>query len=131
MASKEKVLTDFTTDLLKTLPLADDNIDIFLAILQKGSVNLLPGNTKDTLKSKPTWANRAAYLVDLVRNGIELYFPKLIKAMEEYSTTEHDENLRKLTDRMQAALGKSTYSATHNIHLIFVWKWTNCIALNI
>ena len=113
MASKQQVLTDFSLQLLKKLPLGNDNFAIFSKILEQK--HLLPGNTRDTLQSKDTTANRADYLIEIVKRGIDLYLPNLIDAMKEYSTSQHDQDLGDLADQMQDALGKSTYFAMHSI----------------
>lgn len=113
MASKQQVLTDFSLELLEKLPLGNDNIAKFSRILEKK--HILPGNARDTLQSKGTTANRADYLIDIVKRGIDLNFPNLIDAMKEYSTSQHDKVLGDLAEQMQGALGKSTYFAMHSI----------------
>ena len=116
MASKQQVLTKFSLELLKKLPLGKDNISQFSRILEQHG--LLPGNSRDTLLSKDTTADRADYLIDIVTRDTDINFPKLIDAMKEYSTDQKDLVLGYLVQKMQDALGKSTYSAMHNIHLI-------------
>ena len=72
--------------------------------------DLLPGNTKATLQSKPTPADKADYFLDIVERGVEINLPKLFAAMEEHSRDCNDAVLSDLVGKMQGSLlGKSTY----------------------
>ena len=79
----------------------------FVQIL--GDHDLLPGNTKATLQSKQTTADKADYFLSKVERGVETNLPKLVDAMEVYSRDHHDLVLKDLVGKMQSSLGKSTY----------------------
>ena len=100
--STSKVFQLFYAKLVKTLPMDDA---VFIAELF--SANLLPGDVKDFVESKPSRAIKASYFLDhmiklSVMTGAGRSFDDLIKVMEN---SEYD-SVKELAELIRCRLRK-------------------------
>ena len=73
----DQIIKQFYPNLVKTLPMDDA---CFRSVLY--SADLLPGNLKDQVQSKPTRADKAEYFLDqIIKN--EADFIKLLEVLEQ------------------------------------------------
>ncbi|XP_065898529.1 NACHT, LRR and PYD domains-containing protein 3-like isoform X2 [Dysidea avara] len=110
--STSKVFQLFYAKLVKTLPMDDA---VFIAELF--SANLLPGDVKDFVESKPSRAIKASYFLDhmiklSVMTGAGRSFDDLIKVMEN---SEYD-SVKELAELIRCRLRKRPANSQTGIH---------------
>ena len=88
-------IKQFSVKLLEQLPLEND---IFFAMAEQAG--MFPLNTGDSIKAKPTRAEKVSYLLQhVVQPGVKEYLPKLLNVMRECKVV----NVVVLADEIQAA----------------------------
>ncbi|XP_065901851.1 NACHT, LRR and PYD domains-containing protein 3-like isoform X2 [Dysidea avara] len=108
--STSKVFQHFYAKLVKTLPMDDA---VFIAELF--SANLLSGEAKHLVDSKPTPASKAKYFLDhmiepSVMTGVGRSFDNLIKVMEN---SEYD-GVKELAEMIRCRLRKRSANSVHS-----------------
>jgi len=94
-----EVFLNFQVDLVRTLPMDDE---IFQALLH--TKNIFAGNQSPMLKSKPTEATKASYLLnEVIKKDIDNCFNKLTEAMEEFDGSSNGP-VSKLAVRIKSRL---------------------------
>ena len=107
--SAKDAIRKFKVELLQELPLEDP---IFFALAERAG--LFPSNTGNNIREEKTRAHKVDYFLQhVVEPGAEEYLPKLIKVMKE----SEFENVKKLTDDIQALLSTGTYVRTYTCYL--------------
>ena len=88
----DQTIKHFYPDLVKTLPMDDP---CFRSLLF--SVDLLPGNLKDEVKSMPTRAEKAEHFLDHGINNDTAKFLKLYEVLKK----SNDNSVIKLTEQLR------------------------------
>ena len=94
----EQTIKKFYLELVKTLPMDDP---YFRSLLY--TADLLPGNLKDEVQSKPTRAERAEYFLDKrIKNNVT-NFAKLLEVLEKST----DSTMVDLAKQIRTEIDKS------------------------
>ena len=94
----EQTIKNFYSKLVRTLPMDDP---YFRSLLY--TADLLPGNLKDEVQSKPTRAERAEYFLDKrIKNNVT-NFAKLLEVLEKST----DSNMVDLAKQIRTEIDKS------------------------
>ena len=104
----EQIIKQFYKDLVKALPMDDAE---FRSMLY--SADLLPGNLKAVIQSKPTSADKAEYLLDHAIKKDATNFAKLLEVME--SSDNHA--LKKLANNIQNEIDSLSHSTGFSCYM--------------
>ena len=94
----EQAIKQFYPELVRALPMNDA---CFRSLLYRA--DLLPGNLKDEVQSKPTRADKAEHFLDQRINNNVANFTKLLAVLEE----SKDDNMIKLAKQIRTKIDKS------------------------
>ena len=94
----EQTIKQFYPELVTTLPMDDPYFRTMLF-----SADLLPGNLKEEVKSKPTRAEKAEHFLDQRINNNATNFIKLLEVMEK---CKDDNNLINLARKIRNEIDK-------------------------
>ena len=94
----EQAIKQFYPELVRALPMNDA---CFRSLLYRA--DLLPGNLKEEVKSKPTRAEKAEHFLDQRINNNVTNFIKLLEVMEK---SKYDNNLINLARQIRNEIDK-------------------------
>ena len=110
----DQIIKQFYSKLVTTLPMDDA---CFRSMLY--SEDLLPGNLKDRVQSKPTCADKAEYFLDQNIKNNEANFIKLLEVLEQ----SKDNNMIKLARQIRHEIddigqSKGCNATSRNVYFV-------------